>query len=189
VIRLSVSEPGKLSFNARLNRPGNHQTGGVGVDGLLLGGMALLVNDNPKLPVKEHQTGIRFRAHLHATSEGGQVTTTPTSTEAPAQLRVSGATAVTPLLDCATDFRYPSGVGAMRSAVERNLTAASHKSYEQLRDRHIADYQPIFRRASLELNPPRLPRLSRSSPSTQPSRSSRLTSAFNASRLARMITV
>ena len=126
VVRLSVSQPGKLSFTATVDRPGNHQNDLAGSDTLLLSGVALPVDDNPGLPVKERQTGVRFLAKVRAILEGGgKVQTVPGQDGQPAQLRVTGATSVRLLIDCATDFRYPAGQQAMSAAVDRNLHAAA----------------------------------------------------------------
>ncbi|HEX4156655.1 MAG TPA: glycoside hydrolase family 95 protein [Acidobacteriaceae bacterium] len=151
VIHLSASQPGKLSFNATLDRPGNHQTSIVNSTTLALTGEALPVHDNPGLPVKERQTGIRFLAYLRARADGGAITTTPGTADSPTTLSVTNANAVTLLLDCATSFRHPSGEAAMSAAVEQHLRAAHARTYPQLRERHITDHRAIFRRASLEL--------------------------------------
>lgn len=154
VVRLTAAEPGKLSFTATLDRPGNHQTQTSGQNALLLTGEALPVDDNPGLPVKERQVGIRFLAKLQAHTTGGTVSTNAAKNGQPAQLQVSGATAVTLLLDCATSFRYPAGERAMLAAVEQHLHAAARRSYDELRRRHIEDHRKIFRRAALELDHP-----------------------------------
>lgn len=154
VIRLKASQPGKLSFKARLDRPGNHTTGIVANNALFLSGEALPVDDNPGLPVKERQTGVRFLAHMRAIARDGAVQTVAPTAEQPAQLEVTGATAATLLLDCATSFRHPGGEQAMAAAVERHLDGAASRSYSSLCARHIADYRAIFRRASLELGAP-----------------------------------
>jgi alpha-L-fucosidase 2 len=112
-------------------------------------GEALPVHDNPGLPVKERQVGIRFLSRMRVVAEGGEVHADRDAT-APA-LTVAGANAVTLLIDCATIFRFPAGEDAMRAAVEGHLQAASNRSYAELRMRHVADHRAIFRRASLEL--------------------------------------
>ncbi len=152
VIRLAASQRGALSVAASLGRPGNHESFADAFGGLVLCGEALPVNDNPGLPDKERQTGVRFFSCLRAHAQGGKVSTTPGRGDQPAQLLVTGADAVTLLLDCATSFRYPAGEAAMSAAVERNLKAASLRSYAALRSRHIADHRAIFRRCSLHLD-------------------------------------
>ena len=151
VVRLSVSQPGKLSFAAMLDRPGNHVSDVNGSDSLTLAGEALPVNDNPGLPVKERQVGVKFHARMRALHEGGTVKTIAAAGGEPAKLSVDGATAVTLLIDCATNYRYPAGEAAMKAAVNRNLERASNVKYSDLRDLHGKDHQAFFRRATLEL--------------------------------------
>ncbi|HKO14392.1 MAG TPA: glycoside hydrolase N-terminal domain-containing protein [Acidobacteriaceae bacterium] len=152
VVRLSVSKPGALAFVAHLDRPGDHSTDVIGSDGLVLTGEALPVHDNPGLPVKERQTGIRFHARMRVHAEGGSVTVAPGNREHPAQLQVTGANTATLYMDCATSFRYPAGEQAMAAAVQRNLHAAARRPYAELRTRHISDYRAYFRRASIEID-------------------------------------
>lgn len=149
VVRISASAQSKVSFRATMDRPGDHASGVMGTNGLAMKGEALPVNDNPGLPVKERQTGVRFLTHLRALAEGGSVSTTSDTK----QLIVTNANAVTLLIDCATSFRYPAGEEVMAAAVERNLAAAAKRSHTNLLSRHIADYQAIFRRATFELGP------------------------------------
>lgn len=152
VIRLTASRQLALSFTATLDRPGNHQSNVLGSDALTLTGEALPIHDNPGQPIKERQTGIRFLARMRAHSNDGSIKTTPASRDTPAQISVTGASAVTLLIDCATSFRYPDDQ-AMNNAVERNLRNAHSVGYSELRSRHIADHQAIFRRATLQLGP------------------------------------
>ncbi len=146
VVRLTTSKPGTLSFTASLDRPGNHETSISAPNELQLTGEALPVNDNPGLPDKERQVGIRFLARMRVLHEGGSLTQ-----KIPSQLQIHGATSATLLIDCATSFRFPAGESAMTTAVARNLDNASRRSYSTLRTRHIADYRSWFRRASIEL--------------------------------------
>ena len=154
VVRLSTNKPRSLSFTAMLDRPGNHQSSVAGPQTLVLAGEALPVNDNPGLKVKERQVGVRFLAHMRVLAEGGSVHTSTATDNQSASLTVSGASAVTLLIDCATNFRYPAGDEATVAAVERNLNAASRHSYRELRERHVADHRAIFRRASIMLGQP-----------------------------------
>src|SRR5579884_3854260 len=134
VVRLTTSKPGALSFTASLDRPGNHETSISAPNELQLTGEALPVNDNPGLPDKERQVGIRFLARMRVLHKGGSLTQ-----KIPSQLQIHGATSATLLIDCATSFRFPAGESAMTTAVARNLDNASRRSYSTLRTRHIAD--------------------------------------------------
>ena len=64
VVRMTAKGPGKIGFAARMDRPQNFISELIGEGGLSLYGQALPVNDNPGLPIKENQTGIRFYSEL-----------------------------------------------------------------------------------------------------------------------------
>ena len=145
VVRMSANGPGKISFAARMDRPAHFTTSSEGSDRLVLAGEAIPVNDNPGQPVKENPVGIRFHCELLALAQGGTVTSDA------GVLTVAGATAVTLLIDCTTSYRYPAGLSAMQAAVDGNLRAASGKTYEKLKARHVADHQRLFRRAEIRL--------------------------------------
>ena len=164
VVRLTASKPGALSVKLTLDRPGSFNTESAGEDRLAMTGQALPVNDNPGLPVKEHQTGVRFYAELQAIAKGGRTHAGGTG-EAPA-LIVEKADAITLLIDCATSYRYPAHAGkisgvdadvlvgdaaAMKAAVRRNLSAAAARSYDDLLSRHTSDHQRYFRRVGFDL--------------------------------------
>jgi alpha-L-fucosidase 2 len=162
VIRITSSEPHKLAFTAHLDRPAPtpFKTTAVNPESLTLDGQALPVNDNPGLPIKESQTGIKFHARLHAVIEDHQFCVLPCShIQSVSQqtitnsddLQIMNSTSVTLLIDCATSYRYPAGEAAMQAAVDRNLKAAASRSYKELKARHIADHQRLFRRAEIRL--------------------------------------
>ena len=147
-IRLTSNNPGKLNFTATLDRPAHFATTAIAPNRLTLTGEALPVNDNPDLPIKERQIGIKYHAELRALADPkGTITTKDTT------LIIANATDVTLLIDCATNYRYPSGVEAMQAAVAKNLNAARARTCADLRSRHIADHQRLFRRAEISLGP------------------------------------
>jgi alpha-L-fucosidase 2 len=165
VVRLTADKPGSLHLRLSLDRPGSFQTTRIGKDKLVMQGQALPVNDNPGLPVKEHQTGVRFLAGLLAVPEGGTIS--PARNDE-ATLEIAGANAITLFIDCATSYRYPARAGknsgvdadvltgdaeAMRAAVDRNLSQASRRSYADLRRRQVEDHQRYFRRVAISFGP------------------------------------
>ena len=162
VVRCSADKPEALHVRLSLDRPGNFHTTRAGEERLILDGQALPVNDNPGLPVKEHQTGVRFHAALLALHEGGAILRAKDPNDC--FLEIASANTITLLIDCATSYRYPAASGkisgvdanvlvgdpdAMRAAVDRNLVTASRKPYSVLRARHIQDHQRYFRRAEI----------------------------------------
>jgi alpha-L-fucosidase 2 len=151
VTRMTASQPGKLSFIATMDRPGNHTSDVGGPDSLTLAGEALPVNDNPGMTVKEQQTGIRFYAKMRALHDGGTIQTMIAAGGDPPRLSVQGATAVTLLIDCATQYRYPASESAMKAAVDQNIGRAANVKYADLLALHTRDHQAFFRRASLKI--------------------------------------
>ena len=134
VIRLSADKPGSISFRATMSRPAD-ATVEVARGRLVLTGQAL-----PKSAAGERQTGVRFRAEVNAAISGGSLKSEGS------QLVVAGADSVTLIIVAATDYREKNLV----MACERDLAAGS-RSWEALRDEHVADHQRLFRRVRLEL--------------------------------------
>src|SRR5579871_1270404 len=149
VIHLTSSTPGKLNLIATLDRPAHFATAAIASNRLTLSGEALPVNDNPGLPIKERQVGIKYYAELLATADPSAVISTKDAT-----LTISKATTATLFIDCTTSYRYPTGEQAMQSAVAKNLTAARVRTYADLRSRHIADHQRLFCRAEISFLAP-----------------------------------
>jgi alpha-L-fucosidase 2 len=105
-----------------------------------------LILDGISGPAADGPGSIKFQAHARIVPEGGSV-----HAEAD-RITVTGADAVTVLISMASSYRSYKDVGGdpARGASEP-LKAAAHRSYEDLRRRHIADYQKLFHRLSLSL--------------------------------------
>lgn len=132
VIRLTANRGGKLSFKARFNR-GNwrylEKSEKWGEDGIIMNGHS------------GGEGGSTFCAALKAVHNGGSARTIGE------YLVIENADSVTLLLTAATTFRYPDPAALCRLQLESLLSL----SYEQLQERHIADYQSLYRRVSLTL--------------------------------------
>jgi alpha-L-fucosidase 2 len=85
--------------------------------------------------------GMRFEAHLLVLNEGGKVAPSGQG------LSIRDADAVTLLLAAATDYRGEDP----QSICEKHLADAAKKSYAELRGAHVADYQNLFRRVTIDL--------------------------------------
>ena len=81
----------------------------------------------------ERETGVRFRAEVGATANGGGVET------AGEYLQVSGAGSVTLTIVAATDYREKDPA----RACDRDITAAS-RPFEALRKEHVAIISDSF---------------------------------------------
>jgi alpha-L-fucosidase 2 len=157
IIRLSVSHPGYLNVTAKLESPLQYQTiaeqdqlilRGIApdhVDPIYYGTEQPIVYNDP-----EFSDAMRFEGRLGAQLDGGAIHIDADG------LRVSGATAVTLYFSAATSFngfdKSPGKEGKDASLqAENNLENALRKSYEELRETHIADYRALFGRVELEL--------------------------------------
>jgi len=139
VMRLTCDKPGKIGFTTNLTRPERFVTVTDGTDGLIMSGQ---LDDG-----LGGNTGMKYMARLKAIAEGGKVSTTGNN------LRVEGANAVTLLLSAGTDYKIqpPYHGNPHEKLTTTQLVAAEALSYDELRKSHVAEYQKIFHRVSLNL--------------------------------------
>jgi len=148
MIRLTANQSGKISFRTELRGVRNithsnygndyFQMDGVGNDGLMINGKSA-----DYLGVDGR---LRYRAQIKAVSEGGTMYVDGT------QLYVNGADAVTLYFVAATNFINYKNVGANQIArVDNYLKNIKDKTYKDIREASIQDYQSYYRRASLKL--------------------------------------
>ena len=133
VIRLIADKPGALSFTASLKSAHEGSTVDVSSDGTL------------QLKGQVESGAIRYAAWLTVSADGGQRTQGH-------EIRIAGATSATLILTGATNFK--SYKDASGNPGLRNMLAwmrVDKKSFETLRAEHLRDYQPLFRRVSLDL--------------------------------------
>lgn len=159
VMQLSASEPGKLSFTARLDSPQRFTIETGPENTLILKGKCPAQVDPSYLGPRSEPVvyasqpdgeGMTFQIHLRALAEDGQVRVDGTS------LQVVGARTVTLLISAATSFN-----GADKSPVREGkdpfveaasiMAEAAKRSYHDLLLRHNADYQALFFRVALDL--------------------------------------
>ena len=163
VLRLTASAPGRISFDARLDRPERFAVRSYEAGSLLMHGQ---LNDG-----RNGDTGVRYAAALKIVPRGGSIENIDNT------VRVRGADETLILVTAATDIKTFAGrkVAAARDAAVDDMdratgriipspndfispellaARASEKSYEKLRAAHIADYRRYFDRAALELGSP-----------------------------------
>jgi alpha-L-fucosidase 2 len=138
VVRLSCDRPGRVSFSMSLHRDQDGRAETVAPDRVMLHGEAI-ARDVARHK-DEGKVGVKFASVVRAVPEGGRVQT------AGDHLEVRDADAATVLVAAATDFRSQDP----RTTCERTLSATD-QPYEQLRSRHVRDYQALFQRVELEL--------------------------------------
>jgi alpha-L-fucosidase 2 len=146
VVRLTASEPGKISFSAGLdsiypnqvtNAPGGQliQRGQWHEDGKRKDWIAIW-----------SEPGIRFATAIQAKADGGKIQA-GTNT-----LQVVGANSVTLCLAVGTSFRnYRDISGDPDAEWPGQLKRAAKMSYEKLRGRHVKDFQGIMDRVAIDL--------------------------------------
>jgi alpha-L-fucosidase 2 len=130
VMRLGATGEGRISFQASVDR-------GRYADGIRKRGPDTLILHG----ITGGDAGIAFRAGLFAINHGGSVNTVGD------KLLVEEADEVVLLLGAATSFRSADP----EAAVLEQLSEAAKKSYAELFQDHLQDYQRLFGRVSLDL--------------------------------------
>jgi alpha-L-fucosidase 2 len=161
VMRLTAETPGSITFSASFSTPQRATASSPDGTTVALDG------------ISGDQRGIagsvRFLALAKVVAEGGSTSSSGGT------VRVTGANAVTLLVSIGTsyvDFRTVNGdyQGIARS----RMTAAQGVPYDTLRTRHVADYQALFGRVTLDVgrtsaaDQPTDVRISRHSSTTDP---------------------
>ena len=138
VIRLTADRANAIGFNATFDSPqrttvSSPDSATIGLDGVS-GSM-------------EGITGsVRFLALANATVTGGTVSSSGGT------LRVSGATSVTLLVSIGSSYvNYRTVNGDYQGIARNHLNAARNVGFDQLRARHLADYQALFNRVTIDL--------------------------------------
>ena len=156
MIRITADKKGAISFTAGLQSKLHFTVMNEGDSKLILKGKApsyvanrdyetrQVIYDEPK------GEGMNFQIDLKIKNDGGSITAVNNT------LQVNGASEVLIYLTEATSFNgfnKSPGLKGKDPAVEANasLLAASQKTYKQLKQRHIADYQHLFKRVSFNL--------------------------------------
>ncbi|RKR91840.1 alpha-L-fucosidase 2 [Micromonospora pisi] len=137
-MRLTADKPGSITFTATFDSP--QRTTIFSPDGhtVALDG----VSGN-----QEGVTGsVRFLALARSIVEGGSVTSTGGT------LQVAGADSVTLLICIASSYvDYQNVNGDYQGDAWRDLNKARNRHYDQLRRRHVVDYQALFGRTTIDL--------------------------------------
>ena len=137
-LRLSADQPGKVSFAMRF--AANRTPSQVRVQGH---DTLVITADAREQKHSNGKTGVALVGWVQAIPEGGQVVARGES------IAVSDADAVTVLIALNTTFKG----GEPGRLCQEQLAAAAAQTYAALRQRHVADHQPFFRRVNLDLGP------------------------------------
>ncbi|MFC0513754.1 glycoside hydrolase N-terminal domain-containing protein [Mucilaginibacter angelicae] len=156
LVRITADKKGAINFTANLQSKLRFSVTAEGSNKLILTGKAptyvanrdyeprQVIYDEPK------GEGMNFRINLQIKNYGGRVDAVNNA------LLVSGANQVILYLTEATSFngfnKSPGLQGKDPAiAADGNLLAAAQKTYAQLKQRHIADYQHLFNRVGFNL--------------------------------------
>lgn len=142
VMRLTASEPGSLSFDLSYDSPHVERT--VSIDGT---DFIMEAKVNQDANSRRQQTSeIEFEARARLLAEGGTVTANGT------ELQVQGADTVTIVFHVGTNFvRFNDLSGDPAARALAAVEAAAGKTYAELEADHLADYQELFNRVTLDL--------------------------------------
>ncbi|HEY0042678.1 MAG TPA: glycoside hydrolase family 95 protein, partial [Flavisolibacter sp.] len=156
VIRMRASKKNSLHFTVDVTHPLEHGKTVSAQKELVLKGKARIANDERRQPKpfiyedEDSCDGMRFQFRLKAVTPDGKVTATDTS------LVITNATEVLLFVSAATSFngydKCPVKDGKNEERIaSTQLQAAAKKSYRQLLQAHLKDYQKYFSRVSLSL--------------------------------------
>ena len=134
IVRLTANKPGRINFRLRMDsRQANSQTRVYMPDTLAMAGQV-------------ETNGLKFESRVRVVNEGG---TLETNLDA---LVVSQANAVTLLLVAETSFKNFQDISAHPGArCTIDMDDVSKHKYSEILATHLADYQKLFGRVSLDL--------------------------------------
>ncbi|MDG4757350.1 glycoside hydrolase family 95 protein [Micromonospora sp. WMMD710] len=137
-MRLTADRTGSITFTATFDSP--QRTSVASPDGSTISLDGVSGN-------QEGVNGsVRFLALANATISGGTVSSSGGT------LRVTNATSVTLLVSIGSSYvNYRTVGGDYQGIARQRLTAARASSYDQMRSRHVTDYQALFGRVGLDL--------------------------------------
>lgn len=138
VIHLRADRPKSISFTALFDSP---QVSAVSCEV-----PSILVLDGTSGANDAGPGKVRFQARAEIRHEGGKAEL------GTSQLSLDSADTATILISIGSSYlSYRDVSGDAAATARRPLTRASAKSYEELLETHLADYQPKFRRVSIRL--------------------------------------
>ncbi len=150
VLRLTASTNGRISFSATFDSP--QSSSRHSPDPLTVG------LDGSGETVNGIAGRVRFRALATVRATGGSVTSQNGT------LTVSSADSVTLLVSIGTNYTSYRDLNAdQNSRALTPLLAAGNRAYDELRSRHVTDYQQYFNRTHSMWAPPRPPSSPRTS--------------------------
>jgi alpha-L-fucosidase 2 len=144
VLRVTCDRPGQITFNtsfSSLQKSAVLRAVNAGT---------LLIEGGVAEPNRQIPSRMKWQGRVRVQAEGGTVRNV--SDASGISVRVEKADAVTIILAGATNYRNWNELGADPDArCESYLAAAAARSFAGLKQRHLDDYQPLFRACALDL--------------------------------------
>ena len=138
VVRLSADSPGRISFSAGMKTPMRAKVEIEGKETLVMTGTG---GDSNGIKGQ-----VRYQARVKVAASGGTVSAQGD------RVSVTGADEVVLLITATTSYRKFDDVsGDPESISKKRIADAAGKSFAKLREAHLADYQPLFRRVHIDL--------------------------------------
>lgn len=138
VLRLTADQPGQIAFSAGMKTPMKAAVETEGTDTLVMRG----VGGNSA----GVQGQVRYEARVKVIATGGAVAAEG------GRVVVTNANEALLLITAATSFRNFNDVsGDPASLVASRFAAVAGKPFARLQAEHLADYEPLFRRVTLDL--------------------------------------
>ncbi|HEY3862806.1 MAG TPA: glycoside hydrolase family 95 protein [Verrucomicrobiae bacterium] len=138
VVRLSADKPGCVAFAASMKTPQRASVQSIGGDALLMSGT--------NGAAQGIAGALRFQARVLVKADGGTLAAGLDS------ISVTNANAATLVISVATSCKnYHDVSGDPQALTEKSIGGAANLSIDALRQRHVAAYQHLFRRVSLDL--------------------------------------
>jgi alpha-L-fucosidase 2 len=138
VVRLTASQPGKISFRAEMNTPQKAAVTAESPATLVMNGVN---GDAPGV-----KGALTFEMRVRVQTQGGK---TDVSQNA---VTVDGATSATLFIAANTSYKnYKDITGNPHDLAVKTIAAAEKKPFTAMRDAHIKEHQRLFRRVNLDL--------------------------------------
>jgi len=141
IVRLTADKPGRIWFATTLKRDQDATTN-VDEDRLLMTGEAIARGERHK---DERKVGIKFYSILKVFRERGK------QRFEGSELIVEGANAATIVVAACTSAQLPFSQANCEA-----LIASANRSYNEIRDLHIAEHRRLFRTVQLQLDAPKI---------------------------------
>ncbi|MDA0636035.1 glycoside hydrolase N-terminal domain-containing protein [Nonomuraea sp. MCN248] len=138
VLRLTADRPGSITFSATFGSP--QRATRSSPDG------TTVALDGVSGDMEGVSGSVRFLALARAVAEGGSVSGSGGT------VQVRSADSVTVLISIGSSYRgFRDTGGDYQGIARRHLDAATARAHADLRGRHVADYQRLFARTTLDL--------------------------------------